>query len=481
MTSQASTQKSPSPATRIIRRFAQLISAHGVDAIFSGLFFLYLARSDATTYGEVMYALAAGSVLMKVVQFGLYYPLIHELTDSSAAESGKIIGTVNIIKLILLIVSMAGIWALSVFKGLSGRMAWILFLGCLGFGLEALAETFFAHLRVQGRQSSEARIRVVSAILAYGAGFLVTFLRFPAVIIGGYKLMSGAVRLVLSAWGSFTASASGGFTRPDWQSIRSVFLASTVFGLIHILGMVASRTNIFFLESTAGVKSVAVYSAAWMTVDWISALASEQLLAWVVFPLLSVLWMKNRAEVGPIVRRTAQWLMALAFPIIFVLREESGLIVWLLYGSGYPDTVWVQRYLVWTILLSFESHLFSYLMIVAGSGKPLLLFSIVTLAANLVFNVLLVQSFGLAGACLVMILTKGVLLCLTATYCQFRFRLFTCKDFHFLAGASGACVLLFVLLEPLLTLHPAVIVTVGLYLLLLWKPGTRVLGKIPRR
>ncbi len=203
--------------------------------------------------------------------------------------------------------------------------------------------------------------------------------------------------------------------------------------------MVASRTNIFFLESYTGLKGVATYSAAWMTVDWVCALSSEQLLAWVVFPLLSVLWARNRAEVTPVVRRTAQWLMALAFPIMFVLGQESDLIVWLLYGSGYPDAAWVQRYLVWTIVLSFETHLLSYLMIVAGAGKALLLFSVMTLAANLICNVLLVKPFGLAGASVVIVLTKLFLFFLTGGYCQLRFGLFRLKDFPFLIGSAAVC------------------------------------------
>jgi len=481
MTSPAQPQSQPYTARRILKRFAHVISAHGVDAIFSGLFFLYLARTDATVYGEVMYAFAAGSILMKVVQFGLYYPLVYELTDSSRDQANRIIDTVNRIKLMLLVVSMAGVWALAVFKGLPSRMAWILYVGCLGFGLEALAETFFAHLRVKGRQHVEARVRVVASMLAYGSGFLAAYFRLPAVAVGGYKLVSGMTRLLLSFWGSFKSSGSRVFARSDWPSIRKIFVASTVFGLFHILGMVSSRTNVFFLESYTGVKGVAVYSAAWMIVDSVSAIASEQLLAWVVFPLLSVLWMKDRAEVTPVVRRTAQWLMALAFPIIFVLSAESDVIVWLLYGSGYADTAWVQQYLAWTIVLSFESHLLSYLMIVAGAGKALLLVSVLTLAANLVCNVLLVKPYGLAGACLVMVFTKLVQLALISGYCQVRFRVFRLKDFPFLLGLVMLCFALFVTLKPFITLHPAFAVTLGVYLALLWKPGIRFLGRMPRK
>ena len=50
-------------------------------------------------------------------------------------------------------------------------MLLILVFVCLGFGLEALAETFFADLRVRGRQDQEARIKDCASVLGYRYGF----------------------------------------------------------------------------------------------------------------------------------------------------------------------------------------------------------------------------------------------------------------------------------------------------------------------
>ena len=260
-----------------------------------------------------------------------------------------------------------------------------------------------------------------------------------------------------------------------------MFRAALVFALIEILGIIYNKTNIFFLESATGVKGVALYSAAWMLVDPISILASDQLLGWVVFPLLASLWWKNRDGVGQLVRRTSQWLMALAFPIMFFLHAESGTIRGFIYGTEYTDAAWVPQYLVWTILLSFESNLFKYVMMVAGAVNLLLGFAVAATALNFLFNWTLVHQFGLSGVCLVIILTKLVMTLLTFFYCRIRFQFLRERDFLFPVALAAVSLGLFLLIKPFVTLHPAVAITLVFYLLILWRLGMRYLGRLPRK
>jgi O-antigen/teichoic acid export membrane protein len=233
------------------------------------------------------------------------------------------------------------------------------------------------------------------------------------------------------------------------------------------------------LESAAGVDGVAIYSATWNIVDPVSILASEQLLGWVIFPLLAGLWWKNRKVVGKLVRSNAQWLMALAFPIMFVLHVESEFLIRLIYPADYSDAVWMQKYLVWTILLSFENNLFQYVMMVAGAAKALLAFTITVTSLNLLLNVLLVEPLGLKGGCLVIIFTKLAMTMCTFTYCQVRFRFFRVWDFAFPVSLAGVCAGVFALSEPFLTVHPAVIITLLVYSGALFKLGPRYLGRVP--
>ncbi len=176
-------------------------------------------------------------------------------------------------------------------------------------------------------------------------------------------------------------------------------------------------------------------------------------------------------------------MLVIAFPIMFLLHSESELLIKLAYYNrpAYNDAIWMQQYLVWTIPLSFESNLFQYVMMVAGAVKVLLGFQVAATALNLIFNVVLVKPLGLTGGCLVIILTKLSMAVFTFLYCQIRFRFFKWWDFVFPVGLGAACYCLFLGLQPLVTIHPAVALTLAAYFIVVWKLGPKFLGGIPRK
>lgn len=466
---------------RLLGRFGHLVSALGVEGLLSALFFVYLAWLDVAAYGEVMYAVAVGSVVSTVVKFGLYYPLVGELGKAGKEKAPGIINRVNIIKVSLLVPAIITVWGLAAFRGFSSQMAWILFFVSLGFALEGLADTFFSDLRVRGRQDREARIKVASTVLGYGYGFVSAVLGLHPVLISLFMPVSGLVQLTLGAGSYVRVYRTNLFMRPQWRAVWHLFRIALVFAMIENLGTFYNKTNIFFLESAVGVKGVAFYSATWNVVDSVARLASVQFLGWVIFPLLSTLWWKNRERLGPFVRANALWLLAIAFPIMFFLHWESDFLIGIIYPGEYKDAVWMQRYLIWTVPFTFVHNLFAYVMMIVGAANRLLAFAVLGTLLNLLYNVVLVKSYGLAGGCLVIILTKLTMTILTFSYCQIRFSLFKVRDFLFPFGLAGVSLALFLLIWPLITIHPAVAVTLSFYVLILWRLGMRFLGEPPRR
>ncbi|MFH1137367.1 MAG: polysaccharide biosynthesis C-terminal domain-containing protein [Pseudomonadota bacterium] len=466
----------PNKSGGILGSFGRLLSAQGVEALLSTLFFLYLAWRDAASYGAVMYALAAGTLVNKVVQFGLYYPLVSDLGGAAPDFRPVIINRVNVIKLILLGPTMITVLGYAFYSDMSFQVAGVLFLVSLGFGFEAIAETFFADFRVQRRQDAEAKIKIISSTASYGFGFLTALAHLDPVFLGLFKLIGGLSRLVLSAWGYLRPSVIGLLKGLEWTAVWSVFKAAGVFACIEILGIIYNKTNIFFLESVAGVQGVAYYSATWNLVDPISVLASQQLLGWVIFPLLAGLWWKDQDRAARLIRANALWLLVIAFPIMFILHSEAAFMIGLIYPKEYHDAVWMQQYLVWTILLSFENNLFNYVIMVSGGARVLLAFAVATTLLNLGFNYALVGPFGLAGGCWVIILTKLVMGVFVFCYCQLKFGFFNFRDALFPLLAGGVLVGGFLALRPLITIHPAVAISLAAYLVIIWKLGPRFLG-----
>jgi O-antigen/teichoic acid export membrane protein len=468
----------PVTTRRILGRFGHLLSAQGVEGITSAGFFLYLAWLNSAAYGQVMYAMAAGAMVMKVVQFGLYIPVVADLTKLPAEETPGLLNQANLIKLILLIPSMAVVAGLALARGFSDSMTAILLLICLGHGLVALAETFFADYRVRGRQSGEARIKMAASLGSYGFGFVLAWLGGPSVLVACFKLVAGLIQLIPAAKPYLTRSAAVLRTSLERGPVWRLFKAASVFAMFQIIGTLYNKTNIFFLESAAGTKSVAMYSATWNIVDPISVLASEQLLGWVIFPLLAMYWFQDRERAGRLVRTNALWLMLVALPLMFVLFVESNLIIDLIYPDEFKPAASLQRYLVWTIFISFESNLFAYVMMVAGAARTLLIFSIVTMILNLLLNLALVGPFELTGGCLVIVLTKLIMLVMTFTYCQKAYRFFFWHDlvFPLLSAAMGLA--LFIVLDGIVVREAATVCALALYGLVVWKAGPRFVGRM---
>ena len=296
MASKSEKQPEKISAWRLLIRFGHLLLAQGSEAIFSTAFFLYLAWIDSEMYGQVMYGIAAGTIVQKVVLFGLYYPLIQRLGETDPSEAPGLLNQVNTVRLVLLIPAAIVVYSLAQLRDFSSQMTWVVFFVVLGFGLEAISETFFAEFRVRGRQDREAKAKIAGNVLGFGYGLLCAAFRIDPIVTSLFKLVSSFVRLgfvIKPFWRPCVESLRQGL---PWAEVWSITRIASVFAAIEILGNIYNKTNIFFMENTVGVKGVAYFSATWSLLDPISVLASSQFLGWVIFPGLAVLWFKNRGE-----------------------------------------------------------------------------------------------------------------------------------------------------------------------------------------
>ncbi len=472
-TSEPSLQKSG-----ILTRFGYLLSAQGVEAALSAAFFLYLARVNSEFFGQISYALAGAGIVMTIVEFGMYYPLVVDLAGAKPGDSDRIISRVIALRLLLFIPAFIFVGGVTIFRGFPLNVSLVFLLICLGVALDALAETFFARLRVKARQLDEAKIKATATTLAYLFGAATIAMGFPPLVIGLYRLIGALIKIGFGIAYNFKTFSLSLLTKLKASELRIVFAGAAVFALIDILGSFYNKTNIFFLEKEAGMTWVAYYSATWNIIDGVSVMASSQFLGWIIFPLLATTFSEKRQLLAPLVRNNALWLLAVAFPIMIALYVESDFIIQLAYSSKYDEAAWMQRYLVWTIVLSFVNNLFCYLMMVVGAGRIVLTFAVLVTAFNLILNVLLVRNYGAAGACLVIIFTKLAMTSLTFGYSQIRFKIFNLLDFTFPVLLAVFAVAALWMTLPFINQHAALAATLGIYAAALFFLGKRYMGRL---
>lgn len=420
---------------RILRKLAYLLSAHWVREGLQALFIISLARHSATTYGEFMLALSVGQILLSVAEFGLNQHLV-SLLIRGENDRGDVLAQVSILKSLFLFCGCLGMLLFAHWQGYSPGLQALIFVLGTAVGAEALASSFFTVCEVDGRQDMEGQIRTLGAAMGFSYGFSLLCLGAAPFAVAFYK----AVETVTNLAGILYATAKKfrlRFRMPRLIHIWKTGRGSIVFTLMGIATILYNKANIFFLLKFGGAAKVAQYSVTWEIVDGISILTTNLLLKNILFPLFVNLWEKDRNELAGLVRNSAKWLMAAAFPIMFVLFVESDRIIGLIYGPAYGDAVWMQKYLVATIAISFIHNLAAYLMISMRQEFLLLGFYLGGLVFNLVCCAVLIPLNPLLGTVLSIVLTKGAVSIATVSNCQLRFGLISKKVLFYLIVAAA--------------------------------------------
>jgi O-antigen/teichoic acid export membrane protein len=441
-TPSAPRHSTPPPAKlSILSKIAYLLGARWFQEALQTFFFIYLARVSTATYGEFMMALGLGSILLMVAEFGLNLPFV-SLTAGSREKVNEVFSQVLILKAVFFILALTGALVFIGWQDYAPPLRRLLLLIGAGVALEALASTFFVVMQVEGRQDQEAKIRTAAAALGFGYGLLALFFGAPPLVIAVFKLIDSIIKLMGGAWLLVWQRQFQWFW-PTLRKLKALTRLGLVFAVMEITASIYNKANLFFLQKYGGAEAVGQYSAAWQLVDGFSCLVSGLILQNVLYPMFVRLWNQDRQAVIPLAQNTARWLLILALPLMFFLWAESDRLIPLIYGKSYTQAIWLQQYLVITIIIAFWHNLAVFLLLSMGKEKLLLGFDLLGLMINLLWCSLALPLFPLLGAALAMIITKGAVSILTVTTAQYRLNFLASRDLQQVAGAALVGVIIF--------------------------------------
>lgn len=431
--------KTSKPSYGILSKFLQLAGAQWIHDGLHTFFLIYLARLSSSDYGEFMVAFGLASIILFLGEFGLNQPLVSSLCKKFS-HKGDILAQYTLLKGALLVAGWLGVAVFIQWQGYTPGLKNLVLVISAGVGLEAIASSFFVAIRVEGRQDIEGRIRVVSGILGYGYAIALLALGAAPHWIALFKLIENVVNLIGGVWMAlkFTSFTGLSLKRKSLARTWATAKNGTVFVLMALAAILYNKANLYFLQNQAGPTKVAQYSVTWELVDGISILVSNLLLRSILYPLFVRLWKSDKSEFTRLANNSVRWLIGASIPIMFVLYIESDRLIGLIYGGAYYDAMWMQKWLVGTIICGFIHNLAAYLMMSQGKQRLLLFVYIGGLALNLVLCATLIPLDPLLGACLAMLITKAAVAVTTTTYCQATMRIIDLKSMWRIAAACLA-------------------------------------------
>jgi O-antigen/teichoic acid export membrane protein len=434
-------QKASRPSYGIVSKFAHLAGAQWIHDALHTFFLIYLARLSTSDYGEFMVAFGLASIILFLGEFGLNQPLVSSLSKKYS-HKGDILAQYTLLKGILLVAGWIGVVIFIYWQGYTSGLKNLVMVISAGVGLEAIASSFFVAIRVEGRQDLEGRIRVVSGVLGYGYAISLLALGAAPHWIALFKVIENVSNLAGGVWMALRKTDFTGLTLKRKSLARTWATAKhgTTFVLMALAAILYNKANLYFLQGQAGPTKVAQYSVTWELVDGISILVSNLLLRSILYPLFVRLWKSDRREFKRLANNSVRWLIGASIPIMFVLFIESDRLIGLIYGGAYHDAMWMQKWLVGTIICGFVHNLSAYLMMSQGKQRLLLFIYIGGLALNLGLCYTLIPTDPLLGTCLAMLITKAAVAVTTTSYCQATMRIIDVKSMWriALACACGA-------------------------------------------
>ncbi len=191
-----------------------------------------------------------------------------------------------------------------------------------------------------------------------------------------------------------------------WRALR----ASYAYALLGVIGVVYFRVDSLMLTWMRGPEANGIYQAAYRLLDAITDAPGVIVAA--MFPAMARLHRQSRAELRRAYLTVLVVLTLLGIPVMLALLLFASPIIHLLYGTAYAPSASVLRLLAVAVFLIFVDTANTMLLYSGDELGTVLAFSLVTTAANVLLNLILIPRYSYNGAAVATIASTVLSLCI---------------------------------------------------------------------
>lgn len=209
----------------------------------------------------------------------------------------------------------------------------------------------------------------------------------------------------------------------DKEIIKKVFFEAMPTGALLLIFSIYNRIDIIILQYLKGSEPVGIYGLAYKVHD--NLILGAAYLAGALFPILSKCADEHRLNdrLALIYKKSFDVLFLAGVLIVFLIFIFAPLIVAIIGGPQFSQSVLALRILVFATFLAYFNHLTGYSLIALGKQKVSLIVAIVALVWNVTLNLIFIPRYSYLAAAAVTIATEGLVLILTSAYLARKFNL----------------------------------------------------------
>lgn len=199
----------------------------------------------------------------------------------------------------------------------------------------------------------------------------------------------------------------------DWKVIKTIFLEAIPTGALLITFTIYNRIDMVILQSYQGSDAVGVYGLSYKIHD--NLVFGAAFLMNSLFPFYAKQFSNgDKLELKNCYQKTFDVLLTAAIFIIVLTFVFAPLMIQIIGGPEFTQSVGVLRILIFATFISYFNHLTGYSLIAFGKQRTSLVIAIAALFFNIVFNLLFVPKYSYNASAVITIATEGLVLLLSS-------------------------------------------------------------------
>lgn len=364
---------------------------------------IYAARLlGPSSWGAFSYAMSLAAFMLIFSDVGVS-AIVTKETARNPSLGKKYFSTALGIKLVLLAAGMAILIFAAPYLAKIPEARPLLPIIALVLLFDSLRNFGFVISRSQEKMQIEGINEIITNFFISTLGFAALILYKNTQALTASYAIAVAVGFLLIAL-QFKDYFKNAFSDFDWKIIKPLLKTAWPFALASSLGAIMINTDTVLIGWLRTAEEVGWYSAAQRPVQLLYVLPS--LFAVSLFPIFSRLAKKNQKQFQELLHQSIKIAFAAALPMAILGILFGSQIINLLFGPQYENSIFSFQILILTILVIFPSAIITNAALAADMEKNFLWFSLIGAIGNLILDILLIPTYGIAGCALATVLTQ---------------------------------------------------------------------------
>jgi len=240
------------------------------------------------------------------------------------------------------------------------------------------------------------------------ASILETFVRVVVsilLLINGFGVIALTVIHVLARYSKcayyfvyIQRSMARPYGRINWADVLEMLKKGWVFALIVACVAIYWNTDSIMIEALRDIKEAGYYGVAYRL--FAPSLFVVDSFVNSLFPVISNVFQKSLDEFQKISRMALRFMCMATVPIAIAISGRADEIIAFLFDADFAESTQVLQILIWCLIPYGISQVLAYVLVASNNQKRDLVVNALSMASNIILNLLLIPVWGYLGATL---------------------------------------------------------------------------------